>query len=466
MTGLKQKTVKSIKVEYVEGEAATSFGGLALVERLAQRMGWWGRLEKLLPARRGYSWLEIIKSGVAGLLSGSQGTYATEEIRQDLGAQRLLGLDGAPEEVTFWRSLAGLGGGPVGAALEAGRLRWVRGALGRLRRSELEYEGFVPVFGDGSLLEGSEKREGTKYVESKGRGLMWTTVFVGPFVAGHRLAGEREGEQASFRRLLPGVVGEVLKPLRLLKRSLLLVDSLHGDGPTLDEVEGEGLLYVAGANKLKQTEATLAGLAEGAWVDSGARPELGWSESAVCVCWLECGGWSAKRVLVGRRWKKVGEFVWNYAGALTNVPQERVESLSRRAGGYAQALWRLYDHKAGREDLYKDLLEDLDLHHPPCGELQRNRGFYALAVLAHTLGRAVDALGGRSPQRGQTRRQDGALRQRPTPRRMRLWRLGRRLLTLPAVVTTHARTATVKLLGLSAPLRQEFSLYWSNICRC
>ena len=176
---MKQKTVKSIKVEYVEGEAATSFGGLALVERLAQRMGWWGRLEKLLPARRGYSWLEIIKSGVAGLLSGSQGTYATEEIRQDLGAQRLLGLAGAPEEVTFWRSLAGLGGGPVGAALEAGRLRWVRGALGRLRRSELEYEGFVPVFGDGSLLEGSEKREGTKYVESKGRGLMWTTVFVG-----------------------------------------------------------------------------------------------------------------------------------------------------------------------------------------------------------------------------------------------------------------------------------------------
>ncbi|MCX7014154.1 MAG: hypothetical protein NTW86_16660 [Candidatus Sumerlaeota bacterium] len=410
--------------------------------------------------------MSVVKSGVAGLLSGSRGTYATEEIRQDDGAQRLLGLDVAPEEATFWRSLAGLGGMEVGAALEAGRRGWVRGALSRLRRSELEYEGFVPVFGDGSLLEGSEKREGTTYVKSKGWGLRWTTVFVGPFVAGHRLAGPREGEHASLRRLLPGVVREVLKPLRLVERALVLVDSLHGNGPTLDEVEGEGLLYVAGANKLQQTEATLVAQPEAVWADSGARPELGWSESGVCTCWLECAGWCGKRLLVGRRWKKDGEFVWNHAGVLTNVPEERVESLSRRVGGYAQAIWRLYDHKAGREDLYKDLLVDLDLHHPPCRELRRNRGFYALAVLAHTLARAVDALGGRSPQRGRTRRQDGALRQRPTPRRMRLWRLCRRLLTLPAVVTTHARTATVKLLGLSAPLRQEFSLYWLNVCRC
>ncbi|MCX7015892.1 MAG: hypothetical protein NTW86_25610 [Candidatus Sumerlaeota bacterium] len=89
--------------------------------------------------------------------------------------------------------------------------------------------------------------------------------------------------------------------------------------------------------------------------------------------------------------------------------------------------------------MYKDLLVDLDLHHPPCRELKRNRGFYALAVLAHTLARAVDALGGRSPQRGRTQRQDGAARQRPTSRRMRLWRLRRRLLALPAVPPMRAR---------------------------
>ena len=97
-----------------------------------------------------------------------------------------------------------------------------------------------------------------------------------------------------------------------------------------------------------------------------------------------------------------------------------------------------YDFKGSREDLFKDLLADLNLHHPPCQELRRNRGFYALAALAHTLARAVDILGGRSPERGRTVRQDGRPRRRPTPRRMRVWRFCRRLIAVPAVENLFA----------------------------
>jgi len=44
---------------------------------------------------------------------------------------------------------------------------------------------------------------------------------------------------------------------------------------------------------------------------------------------------------------------------------------------------------------------------------------------------AVNVIGGQSKARGNTQRQDGGQRRRPTPKRMRLWRLRRELFTLP-----------------------------------
>jgi hypothetical protein len=75
----------------------------------------------------------------------------------------------------------------------------------------------------------------------------------------------------------------------------------------------------------------------------------------------------------------------------------------------------------------KVTLNDLGLHYPPCRKLAGNRGFYALDALAWTLGVVVDAIGGQSRECGNSTRRDGRTRQRPTPKRMRLWRLRREL---------------------------------------
>lgn len=59
-------------------------------------------------------------------------------------------------------------------ALRVSSLReWTRELLKRAPRRALLRDGFLPVFGDGTLLEGSRRREGTKYLEGKGEGLMW-----------------------------------------------------------------------------------------------------------------------------------------------------------------------------------------------------------------------------------------------------------------------------------------------------
>lgn len=468
VTGLKQQAVKSIKVEFVE-EPVTAWGGLALAERVALRLGLWNKLEEAMPARKAarYDWLTVIKSVVAGLLTGSQGTYAAEEVRQDAGLMRLLGVRRAPEEASVWRLLQGLGEAKLEKILQSVQLLWARRVMASARRSDLLLEGFLPVFGDGTLLEGSRRREGTKYLEDKGVGLLWTTIFAGPIVAAQRLAAEGEGEHSCLKRLLPLVVDQVLAPLKLKDRALVFVDSLHGDGPTLEEMEKLGVHYIAGANKLTATQATLACLSEHAWRPCGAREELKWSESAVCQCWLQCEGWSKKRLLVGRRWRKQDEFVYHYSGVLTDLSDKEVKAMmSRRGQGLAQAIWWLYDRKGAMEIGYQELLEDLGLHHPPCEKLAGNRGFYAVASLAHTLGRAVDLIGGKNPERGNAKRRDGQSRKRARPRSMRLWRLRRRLWALPARITSHGRGLKVKLLGVSAPVRKQFERYWDALCRC
>ncbi len=465
VTGLHHKKVKSIKIEFSD-EEVTSFGGLALAERLAIRAGLWRRLEQRLPKRQGYSWFTILKSTVAGLLSGSRGTYAAQDLRGDEALLNLLGLESAPEEVTVWRSLKGLGGAELRGALAETLREWTRELLQRAPRRALLRDGFLPLFGDGTLLEGSRRREGTKYIDGKGEGLMWTTLFAGPFLAAQHLARPGEGEQSSLRALLPEVVSRVLEPAGLKERALLLLDSLHGDGPTLDLVEGQGLHYVIGANKLSETARILAEQPETQWRSTGPRPQLGWSASAVCVCWIECEGWSRKRALVGRRWVRQGEMLQNFSGVVTNLEPTDVAPLLSRGLSFGEAVWRHYDRKAGCENFYKDLLEDLDLHHPPCQAHARNAGFYAAASLAYVLGVAVDLLGGRFLSRGATMRRDGRQRARPTARRMRLWRLRRRLFALPGRVTTHAREATVTLLGLGAALRLEFDEFWRGVRTC
>ena len=466
VTSLQHKTPHCFKIKF-EDQNTTAFAGLVLIERMAARLGLWNTLEGELPSRRGhYDWLTIIKAISHGLLSGSRGTVAAEELRNDAALLDVAGLEAAPEEVTVWRALEGLGQLQLSGRLARVQMIWAKRLLARARRNDLMHQGFVPIFGDGTLLEGSANREGTKHIGDKGSGLMWSTIFVGPAIAAQRLAAQGEGEQSNVREMLPEVVDGLLKPLKLHKLALLLLDSLHGDEPTLQDAEALSLRYIIGANKLKETDRALAEQAESQWRSTGARPGMGWVDSGVCACWLQCREWGKKYLLVGRRWKREGEMFWHHCGVLTNLNEKDVAHVGEGRLHFAEAVWRLYDMKGGLETQYKEALSDLGLHHPPCREHVRNAGYYAVGAMAHLLGVGVDLLGGKSEERGSRLRKDGGKRKRARPRRMRLWRLRRRLWALAGRVATHARVLTVTLLGVGPELREEFERYWQNICRC
>lgn len=466
VTTLHSKTPHTIKIEFAD-EAVTSYGGLVLAEKMAARLGLWNTLAGILPQRQGqYSWLTAVKSMAMGLLSGAQGTYATQALRNDEALLALLSLEGAPEEVTAWRMLGPLGELAPKESLARVQAILARRTLDKMPRQALLLEGFVPVFGDGSLLEGSDKREGSKYIREKGNGLLWSAVFVGPVLCAQRLAADGQGEQSCVREMIQEVDQAVLRPLKLHARALVLADSLHGDEPTLAQLEAAHLHYLIGANKLAKTQQTLENLPEESWEDTGARKGLDWAASGACVCWLQCDDWPQKRLLVGRRFRREGELLWNYAGVLTDLRERDVRPMLERGLSFARAMWRLYDAKAGMETQLKDGLSDLGLHHPPCQAHVRNAGFYAVGALAWLLGVAVDVLGGAGEQRGRATRKDGGERARPTPKRMRLWRLRRELFTLPGRVARHARELKVCLLGVGESTRQIFERYWGQLSRC
>ena len=419
-------------------EKVTSFGGMILEHRLAERLGLWRMLAEALPERQGrYGWLDVIKSAVAGLLTGARGTFAAEGVREDEALLEMLGIAGAPEEATFWRALEGLGEMAGQGVLARVQEEWVRRILGVLeRRDLLECRGFLPLFADSSLLEGSARREGTKFLRNRKPGLVWTTIFAGPLVAAQAIARQGEGERTLVRRMLPDVVERVLKPLRLQDKALLLADALHGNEPTLRVAEEQGLRYVVGAGGLEEASRVLREQPESQWHDQGGDEKRGWEETAVGLCWIQCGDWPEKRLLVGRRVRHANEMFPVHYGVMTNLRAGDLGATSDEE--FARAVWGLYDAKGRMELGYQELLSDLNLHHPPCREHVRNAGFYAVATLAHTLGVAVKLIGARADREKEKR--DGVPpRVRVKPRRgMRLWRVRRRLFALPARIRRHA----------------------------
>lgn len=450
----KRNSVRSIKLEFSPEEEVTAFGGLAFLNRLALRTGFWRRLEKDLPERRGaYSWVEVIKSVVMGMATGLQGTYAAEGLREDQAALRLLGQKGAPEEATVWRSLEKIGSEGILNVMEDHLIRSTKDMISRLPRKRLLMEGFFPVFMDGTLLEGTPRREGTKDLREKGKGmgLLWTTVFAGPFCAAGRLAGKGEGENSCAKTLVSRVLKGIVQPLNF--RSLVLADSLHGDGPTCDSLEAQEVKYILGARKLKKSEEILASQPEEVWAPTPEYDKKRKVEnSAVCVCKIQCAEWSHARILIGRRWMNKGDMFPRYAAVLTNLTPDDLAAMKRRKGkNYAECVWSLYDKKQGCENLYKDLLIHLGLHHPPCRELTRNQGFYTLGLLAAFFLRAVDQIGVASIR-------DERYRSFATLRRLFIY--------IPARIATHARTAKATLLGTGRRLMERCQGLWSRLCRC
>ena len=452
----KQAASKSIRLEFAPESPATAFGGMALTEKLARRAGLWGMLDSRMPTRRGYDWATIVKSLAVGLMTGPRGTFAAEDVRQDPVLQKLVGLEeGVPEEATVWRSLAQLAQTP--RALETLE-KETRSASKRLIEAvpqrSLGPEGFASVFIDGTLLEGSERREGTKVLRDKGKGLLWTVSYVGPVPVCARLCPEGEGEQTAARELLKKTCADVLEPAGLGGRALVLMDSLHGNGPSLNVIEEHSLNYIVGAGALGLARTVLAEQPERQWVPTPEFDKRRKVEgSAVCAASIQCEEWEKPRTLVGRRWRVPGDMFPHQAAVITNLTPDHPQLaalMERKKMNFAEAVLWLYDRKGKCETYFKGMLNDLGLHHPPCQSWGGNAAFYAIGLVAGMLAAVTAILDPEAKTRGV-----------PTIATVR-----RRLWSVSASIKRHARTTVATVLGLSEAWRREIEGTWWRIARC
>jgi hypothetical protein len=433
---LQRKKRVVVKLSDKRPEQVTAKGGQVVVEMLANRMRLWSGCRRLVAARRdpgqGFEPTAMIGALVHGLLGGGKGFSATEPMRGDEPLLRLVGLDRAPSAETVEEIVKYLGEHQDG---HEGLLQVLEQLCVRLQESEkrselMSQDGFVPVWSDGSLLEVTGKDfEALK--EIKGRlGQLLVGLFVGPYLASCDFCGqgEGEGEESVVRRLMPRAMVNVVDKLKVRHDVLVLLDSLHGDGPTLDLLESDACAparYIVGANKLVETHTVLSQVGESEWFPSVHYDKRRWECSAVCVSWIQCVGWSRKRLLVGRRWKKRGEFLWHYAGVITNVELDApriLAKMKREEINYAEAIWGLYDYKQAMENQWKDKLIDMGLHHPPSAKVRANAIFYVIAGLAYNLSVGLRRLGLSGPER-----------------KMRLWRLRREVFDVAVRVASSGR---------------------------
>ncbi len=467
MKNKKRKTQKIRKIHarelVIDDQQGTSFGGLSLIEKTASHLSVWSFARKVLPPRLGiYDRLAIVKGAVAGFLSGSRGSALLDAVGQDDALLRDMGIEGLPGEKVFWQDLGRFGTEETLAALNRVTAHAARKALSKIQPEDIQIEhGFIPLFGDGTLLEGSTNREGTKYIKEKGNGLMWGTWMFGPMVAGQHLCAEGEGEISAQGCTRSDVLRQVVDPLGWRSRALVLMDSLHGDDPTLGWLEEERLYGIIGGNKLVAVKKRLEELPEAGWQSVPAeKRQKGLVEEQVCTVYIQCEEWEKKRRLVGKRFKRDGELMWNHSGVFCNIPPVRLGCLEETDMDYQLKTWKLYSLKMGMEDRFKDLLIDLAGHRPPCQQLEKNRGYYALLSLAHNLARAVDLIGG-AARRRELRKQG-----KRTNQRMRIATLRRHLFALPGFITVHARKATIRLVGGGAANLKWFEEYWGILARC
>ena len=380
------KKPSKLRLEFVANTDSSVYGGLPAIEALCQQFGLWEKLRAIpsLDPRarkgRGFGPEVIVAQLLYSFCSGGASLSDAEDLNKEPLARLLANVPFFADQTTVGEWLRAQNPDNIAGMWQVTQ-EFVRWVMAHAEADRWTYCRRLELFFDDTQLEVSGRKfEGAKMNYNGDMALSWQTLWAGPFLFEAEL-----GSPGDVSSALPG----------MLQRHRLLWEQTPGD-----------FLADSGSSAAHYLEAiSQAGLAQ--WSVSYNRwpraleriaqeqPEAVWGPAQAAVwrdgspiteqhCFIRHQPEGAREPLnfAVVRFKKAGEFWWNYRFAACE---------GHRLTG-AAAVFARHKLKGEKEQLLKEVLRGLDLHHPPCAELNANRMFYAIGALAYNLLVAVKLL--------------------------------------------------------------------------
>jgi hypothetical protein len=422
-----------IKFEFVAAQRQSVLGGLPAIEALAQEFDLWHKLRRLSlidPRKRkgsGFGPDAIVAQFVYCFAAGGASLADAERLEEDSLARRLARMDCFADETTLGEWLRAQTPESVRAFWELIQ-EFIAWAAQRAEAGRWKYSGRAEVFFDDTQLEVSGKKfEGAKVNYNGDLALSWQTFWFGPWLADGQL-----GSPGDVSEALPAML-ESNQSLWAQGESDFLADSGSSAAKYLQAIRAAGFThwsvsYNKWTSALERTAV--------------AQPETAWSAPVESV-WRDGSPITEQHGLIRHtpeaseatfefaavRFRKAGEMFWNYRFLACEG--------SRRD---AAAIFARHKLKGEKEQLLKEVLRGLDLHHPPCAELQANAMFYAIAALAYNLLVTVKLL--------------------CLPEECQSWQVKtmlRQIIRLPATLVRHARQLLARV-----EVPATWLVWWEN----
>jgi hypothetical protein len=379
------KRSPKIRFEFVAARKQSTLGGLPALEALAQQFELWEKIRALPgldPRSRtshGYSPELIVAQLLYSFCSGGASLADAERLNDEPLVRQLARVNKFADQTQLGEWLRKQSDASIAALwqLIAEFVQWV---IAQADPARWTYAGRAEVFFDDTQIEVfGPSFEGAKINYEGNLALSWQTFWFGPFLVGGDL-----GSPGDVSGALPQML-QTHRPLWQERPCDFLADSGSSSNEQLKAIDAAGFTHWSVSYNKWTTvpERTAAALPESAWSPAA---QTRW-RNAVEVTEQHAGlrhtvaESDFTMTLAAARWKKDGELFWRYAF---------VAHEGRRSD--AAAVMARHRLKGGKEQLFKEVLRGLDLHHPPCESLTANRMFYALAALAYNLMKAVQLL--------------------------------------------------------------------------
>lgn len=361
-----------LKLEFVANTDHTIHAGLVAVEAMARRFDLWKKVRQIscldprTDRKRGYSPEVILGQLIYALCSGGGCLSDSEALNDDPLARELFGVGKFADQSQVGEWLRAQSDKSV-AALRQLLHEFVMWVWQQADPRRLLHGGAREVFFDDTQLEVSGKKfEGAALNYNGDVALSWQTLWVGPLLTDSHVGRPKD-------------VSDQLLPMLERHRALwkghaahFYADSGSSAGTYLNAIAAEGWHYTVSYNRWTgPLERTAQGLPAWSWEENG--------DTHHAFLRHQPEGRGGPQLFAVSRWR---DGLFDRYGF---IACDNAQTDAARVG-------ERHHLKGGKEQLFGEVLNGLDLHRPPCSALIANQIYYLIAALAYDLMVAIRLL--------------------------------------------------------------------------